>query len=132
MPSTNAERRKKYYYKHQSRCLEFQRLWRENNWLKNILRRAELRAKQRNIEFNLLIEDLNVPDVCPVLGIKLDKAQGKGIKDSSPSLDRIDNSKGYTKDNVLIVSYRANRIKSNASADELMKIALFYSKGGET
>ena len=42
------------------------------------------------------------------------------------SIDRIDNSLGYDKDNVIIVSKKANQIKSNANVEELFKVANFY------
>ena len=42
---------------------------------------------------------------------------------NSPSIDRIDPSKGYTKDNVWVISRRANTIKSNATVDEVEKVA---------
>jgi len=34
-------------------------------------------------------------------------------------LDRIDNNKGYIKDNVWVISRKANTIKNNASLEEL-------------
>jgi hypothetical protein len=47
---------------------------------------------------------------------------GKAQSDSSPTLDKIDNAKGYTKGNIIWVSSRANRIKSDATLDELEKL----------
>jgi hypothetical protein len=41
----------------------------------------------------------------------------------SPTLDRIDNSKGYIVGNVWVISMRANRLKSDATVDELMMLA---------
>jgi hypothetical protein len=43
-------------------------------------------------------------------------------------LDRIDNSKGYTPSNIQVISWRANRIKADASADELRRV-LAYMEG---
>lgn len=90
------------------------------------------RAKQSDIEFDLVPEDIVIPLQCPVFGIKLESHLGKGlsrsltIRDKAPSIDRIDNAKGYTKDNIIIVSFRANRIKSDASIEELKKLTSFY------
>ena len=42
------------------------------------------------------------------------------------SFDRIDNSKGYTKDNIVVVSLRVNTIKSVATVKELYQVADFY------
>lgn len=87
------------------------------------------RAKRDGIAFDLKSEELSVPEVCPVLGIPLFRQRGNGPRDNSPSLDRIDPSKGYTKDNVRVISYRANRIKGNCTAAELRAIAA-YAEGG--
>lgn len=97
-----------------------------------LLQRIRTKCDSIGIEFNLTIEDLVIPDVCPVLGLKLkfgaDRAYGNNATDDSPSVDRIDPTKGYTKDNIVIVSWRANRIKGNASFDELKKISNFYNE----
>ena len=42
------------------------------------------------------------------------------------SFDRIDNEKEYTKDNVVVVSVKANTIKNTATSKELYRIADFY------
>lgn len=93
---------------------------------KELLYRSSKRAKKHKIEFNLLEEDIIIPSVCPVLGIPLQLNEHN--RDFSPSLDRKDNTKGYTKDNITIISNRANRIKSDASVEEIEKI-LQYMKG---
>lgn len=82
---------------------------------------ARLRAKARVLEFDLTLEDIVVPEVCPILGISLfrEKVRGREKTSNSPSLDRKDPTKGYIKDNVWVISWRANRIKSNATLDEL-------------
>ena len=79
------------------------------------------------MEHNLVIEDIIIPEKCPILKIPLFVGNGQRI-DNSPSLDRIDNLKGYTKENVIVVSWRANNIKSDASITELQKIVDFYSR----
>lgn len=48
--------------------------------------------------------------------------------DNSLSLDRIDNTKGYTKDNCVVISYKANRLKSDSTFEELKLIKEFYTK----
>jgi hypothetical protein len=97
-----------------------------------LVRSAKHRAKQRGIEFTLTATDVVIPEYCPVLGIKIVPHIGTGRhptheeKDRCPSIDRIENSKGYTPDNIVVVSVRANRLKSDASTDEIRKVAEFY------
>lgn len=93
---------------------------------KRILSRAKYRANKKELEFDLELEDIVVPDVCPVLGIELE--YGGVSNDSSPSIDRMDPNKGYVKGNVKVISYRANMIKSNANAEEIAAV-LEYVRG---
>ena len=44
-------------------------------------------------------------------------------KDFSPSVDRIDPTKGYVRGNVRVISYLANRMKSNATVDQLVRFS---------
>ena len=83
---------------------------------------AKQRSKKKNIEFSITVEDLKMPEVCPLLGIKLDSYSDD--IDVHPSIDRIDSSKGYIKGNVWIISHKANRVKSDATSDELIKIGM--------
>ncbi len=97
------------------------RKWKQKN-LKNVMiTAAKRRAKNKGLEFNLTKEDFEIPQFCPVLGIELKQSENK-FSSFSPSLERIDNNKGYVKDNVLVVSYRANSLKNNASLEEIEKI----------
>lgn len=58
------------------------------------------------------------------LGLLLDGSR----RDRKPSLDRVVPSLGYVKGNVRVISFRANRIKSDATADELRAV-LSYTEG---
>ncbi len=95
-----------------------------NGRLKRMFYDAKVRAKRRGIEFSLEFKDIVVPETCPVLGIPLVFNSGKP-KDNSPTLDRVDITKGYTKDNVCCISYRANRIKNDATYDELLRVVRY-------
>ena len=92
------------------------------------------RAKKQNVPFNLTVDDMkdlikNAADICPALGVKMKIAKLYANNSNySPSFDRIDPKKGYTKNNIVIVSNRANRIKSDATVDEIRKVADFYEK----
>ena len=87
-----------------------------------MLDRSKSRAKKKGFEHTITIEDIQIPDKCPLLGIPLFAGQG-GVCPNSPTLDRIDSSKGYVKGNVWVISYKANTIKSNATPEELLLIA---------
>ena len=88
---------------------------------------AKKRAKIKNLKFDLTREWVleNMGDECPVFHEKYTRSKGYFI-DFSPSIDRIDNSEGYTKDNCIIVSLLANKIKSSSTTDQLCKVANFY------
>lgn len=90
-----------------------------------LLRVTKSRAKKKSIPFDLEPEDIEYPETCPYLGIILKHHLGEGCgpKDDSPSLDRIDPSKGYVKGNVEVISHRANMIKNCGTAEEHEKIA---------
>jgi hypothetical protein len=87
-----------------------------------LLNVAKQRSLKKNMEFSITVEDLCMPEFCPLLGVKLDSYSDN--VDVHPSIDRIDSSKGYVKGNVWIISHRANRIKSDATFEELIKIGL--------
>jgi hypothetical protein len=87
---------------------------------KVLWRSAKARAMKRGIEFTIVLEDVAIPSHCPVLGFALQSVHGAyGGKDSSPSIDRIDPSKGYTKENIQVISLKANMMKSSATPEEL-------------
>jgi len=87
--------------------------------------RAKRRAAEKQLSFDIdtkYVRSLVVLH-CPVLGMPLEwscrRNVGNIVLDGSPSLDRIDPTKGYVKGNVWIISYRANLIKNNATHEEL-------------
>lgn len=115
----------------QSLTKDYHELWKKK-YVKHdsIYSNRKYKARQKNITFNLLYDEyisLERPKNCPLLGIKLNY-DNKVTSDNSPVLDRVDNSKGYELNNVWIISSRANRIKNDATAGELMKIALNLQK----
>lgn len=84
-------------------------------------KQAKNRAKYlyNNLEFSIKVEDIVIPERCPYLDmlfIPLDREWGY-------SLDRIDSSKGYIPSNIRVISYKANRMKSNATEQELISFA---------
>lgn len=57
--------------------------------------------------------------ICPILEVPIIVGT-KGEYEYSPSIDRIDNSKGYIKGNVQIISKKANSMKNSATSTELI------------
>lgn len=80
-----------------------------------IFNRARSRAKRKKLEFNITIEDIIIPENCPIFKTPI----------KIPSIDRIDSSKGYIKGNIQIVSNRANMLKNNATIEELQMIVKY-------
>lgn len=93
-----------------------------------IVRRAKVRAEKRGVPFDLTVADILVPEYCPALGIKLQWNHRQGGRDDSPSLDRVVPELGYVRGNIVIVSAKANRIKTNATADEIQAVASWLKK----
>jgi hypothetical protein len=82
---------------------------------------ARRRARRAGIPFNLDEDDLLIPESCPVLGIPLFRGNGTP-SDNSATVDRVIPERGYVKGNVRVISFRANRIKSNASMAEIRRV----------
>lgn len=94
---------------------------------KHLFYSARKRSRTRNLEFSLTTEDIKIPECCPVLGVPLRSQWYTGCKtyrgfQHSPSVDRIDNSMGYTSENIRIISARANHLKSDAALWEIRAI----------
>jgi predicted DNA-binding protein YlxM (UPF0122 family) len=87
-------------------------------------RNKKAQAQQKGQEFSIPFGKLTWPKYCPVLGIELNYFAEK-TEEASPSFDKVDPSKGYIEGNVAIISWRANRIKNDGSAEEHRKIALY-------
>ncbi len=83
------------------------------------------RAKRKGIPFNIEASDIVISDLCPVLGLKLEMSL-RQMSPASATVDRIEPAKGYTKGNIIVVSLKANVIKSDATVDELLRVAHFY------
>jgi hypothetical protein len=97
--------------------------YRSQNYEKVLLKGARDSARRKGIEFNLELSDIIIPELCPVLGIPIVKNQKLGDRrDNGPSIDRRDNSLGYIRGNICVISWRANRLKWNGSAREFESI----------
>lgn len=114
-------------------CLRhLNREWHKENPARSMVRSAKKRATNSGVPFDLTISDIIIPKFCPVLGIPLVvAAHNNAPTANSPSIDRIKPHLGYVKDNILVVSLKANQIKSNATPEEIMKVAEFYGAVGQ-
>lgn len=88
----------------------------------HMMKRAERRAKKANLPFDITVEDIFIPEVCPVFGCPFSISNGSGPGDFSPSIDKIIPDMGYVKGNIRIICSKANRIKSDASVEEVRKV----------
>lgn len=115
---------------HLSEKRALNRRWKRNNIGKVLFMSARNRARKSGWAFNLKMSDIVVPERCPILGIKLVAHCGTRNKKypNSPSLDRIDSSKGYVRGNIAVVSWRANEVKKNGTAAEHRKIATWMQR----
>lgn len=104
-------------------------LRKQENPLSLLLAQAKQRAKRKGQEFNIDSTDLIIPDSCPILKIPLFVGENKHCG-NSPSIDRIDPLKGYVKNNVQIISYRANMLKNNGTLSEF-KLLVEFLKNSE-
>ena len=103
-----------------------------NYRLQMLLNASKQRASKYNREHTITLDDIKnkypVDGKCPVFGIDL-QFNSTGFRDNSPSIDRIDSLKGYTVDNIQIISWKANSIKRNASLEELTLLVNYLNQG---
>ena len=114
-------REQKDRYNQKSRNTIYNQRWKFKNPSGSLFNQARNTAKKRSMEFNLELEDLSVPEFCPILNIPLFFTPGKRTN-NTPSIDRIDNSKGYIKGNVCVISWRANQLKRDCTFQEIESI----------
>jgi hypothetical protein len=90
------------------------------------------RSRRNGYESDLEVADLpELTNSCPVLGVLYTKGSLKN-KDFSPSIDRKNPNLPYLKKykgNLTFISHKANRIKSNASVEDVTKVLQYMTKG---
>jgi hypothetical protein len=79
---------------------------------------ARRRAKKKGLEFNIEVKDIYIPRRCPILKVPLICSTRY-----SPSIDRVEPTKGYVKGNIAVISNLANSMKANATRQELLKFS---------
>lgn len=101
-------------------------------WAKNVYKNVKKRVEKTGLPFDLTrqyIESIT-PDVCPVFGTPFTFHGNQKMKETSASLDRLVPAKGYVRGNVVVVSIKANNIKSAYSAKEVAKVAQWMYEQG--
>jgi hypothetical protein len=94
----------------------------------SLLCNARDRAKKNELQIDLdrsWIEQHLQPLICEATGVVLVLERQSGVSHSPfrPSIDRIDNNKGYTKDNCRIVCVIYNKAKSDYSDLDVVAMA---------
>ncbi len=91
---------------------------------KYLIRLSKNHSKAKNIKFSITVDNIIIPNKCPLLNVPFDTSNTM----YSYSIDRIDNSKGYIKGNIAVISRLANMMKNAATFVELIE----FSKNIET
>ena len=118
--------------------LDYQRKYQANRRkdfeyrLQMLLNASKQRAALKNREHTITLDDVKalypVDGKCPVFGFDLE-FNSQGFRETSPSIDRIDSTKGYTRDNIQIISWKANRLKAYATVEDLELLVAFLKQG---
>lgn len=91
--------------------------------------KTKKRAKRQGILFTLRLEDVpKIPRRCPVFGMVMTFEGSHQDKENTPTMDRIDNARGYVRGNITVVSWKANRIKSQLTVEEIIDLAAHYAQ----
>ncbi len=106
-----------YYSRNKEACKQRAFEYRKKRPEYSLWQNCKHRAIRKGLDFNISINDIVIPEICPVLGIPL----------TEPSVDRVDNSKGYVRGNVQIISNSANTLKG-ALTIEMCEQLLAYMK----
>lgn len=97
----------------------------EEKYKKEMLRHAKNRADDKNLPFNITLEDLVIPERCPILDTPLlwQDSHKWTNPENVPSLDKIIPEKGYVKGNICVISMKANMMKQDATKEQLLAFA---------
>lgn len=132
-PEYLLNQQRRYRAKYASKLKERTRARRIAHLDRELLNSARQRAKTKGIPFGLTLADIKIPDTCPVLGVpifRVTNSSTPGPADNSPTLDRIVPSVGYMPGNVRVISWRANRLKSDATMQESVLLAIYAASDG--
>jgi len=118
-------------YNSSTKVLKRRREWgvkdRQKDPRKAMFSEAKSRAKHKGVPFEIQVEDILIPTICPILGIPLKVHVGRYEHDS-PTLDEVTPKRGYVVGNIAVISHRANRIKNDSSLDDLEAIIRYVKR----
>lgn len=100
---------------------------RRNDPRHQMLSSAKSRAGKRGRAFDLSIDDIIIPDKCPILGIPLKVGVGKA-NNNSPTIDEVIPGLGYVRDNARVISHKANTMKQGNTIEDF-ELLIRYMKG---
>ena len=131
--SSRYETERRYRRANLTRYAELQRLWRARNPRENLIMLARARAKRGGFPCTVVVDDIIWPTHCPVFGLELDyNTTPTGGRNRCPranfaTLDRRDPTLGYIPGNTFVLSYQANRLKQDATAEQLQAILRYMT-----
>lgn len=121
------EKRRQYYIEFKKKNPNYQKeraiKLKAVNYERSLLYQTKAFAKRRGIEFTLLIKDIIIPDVCPLTETEITKSVSEGRMLSNPYVYRIDESIGYTKENIIITCVLANHLRTCATKEQIVAFA---------
>lgn len=99
----------------------------KENWFDSQVKLKKSYCKKHNIPFDLDANYLEsiYKGVCPITGVEFDRHVK--TSDNCPHLDRVVPELGYVKGNIQYICARMNRIKYNATIEELKNLLQYMS-----
>ena len=116
------ERQSQYYREFKKKNPNYYKELNEKNRLENfekyLFDQTKAYAKKNKIEFNILLTDVVIPEICPLIGQQITKNVGDGKILTNPCIFRINESIGYIKGNILVTCILANHYRSLGSVQQ--------------
>ncbi|WNN95404.1 HNH endonuclease [Streptomyces phage Watermoore] len=130
LPFSSFHKHKQALFGYANNCKECRKpssreSYENQSWEYKMWYRARARAKAKKIPFTIRIEDIVIPKECPVLNEPFVFVAGS---DYVPSLDQKNPSEGYTPDNIVVMSWRANQLKNNGTVKEVAKLSKWMAE----
>jgi hypothetical protein len=102
-----------YYEKNKDKWVEYKNL----NRATKMWYTANKTAEKKNLPFNITIEDISIPESCPVCGIVMETDT---IRNKVPSLDKYEPSRGYVVGNIWVICFKCNTRKQDMTGEKMI------------